>query len=328
MISVIVVPLDGSPLAEAALPTAVALANAARATMHLVLAHVPIIDPELPSFAAVDHYAREQESAYLAAAASRISAGGVKVTTSIEENLAGSAIVQAAEREHADLIVMATHGRTGLSRAWMGSVADAVVQQARIPVLLVRPKEGDEDTRRTVRAEDDVTHAAAADANAGSMTPAPLFTRILIPLDGSVAAESILPHALAVGALGGASYDLLRVVRPVMVPIHPYTFAAEGTIVDTGIEESEMERARAYLDDAARTVRSMAPGSTVATDVCLSDSPARAILDRARGAESDLVALTTTGRGLTRLVLGSVTDKVLRAGTLPVLLFRPPRTEQ
>ncbi len=276
--------------------------------MHLVHVHLALIDPELPAFVDADRSAREQEARYLSTVAARLSARSVQVDTSVEDDPVGGAIADAAIRVGADLITMATHGRTGLSRAWMGSAADSVVQRARVPVLLVRPRDHDQAAPES----DERNHQER------------LFRRILIPLDGSERAEAILPHAVALGAPGQASYVLARVCRLVSVPAHPYTYAAEGSVLDAEMQRVEVAQAQQYLDGIADRVRNMAPGSSVVTEAWVHDRPALAILDRARFTESDLVALTTTGHGLTRLVLGSVADKVLRASDLPVLLFRPP----
>jgi nucleotide-binding universal stress UspA family protein len=101
-------------------------------------------------------------------------------------------ICQRAHDVDADLIVMTSHGRTGLSRMWLGSVADGVIRRSSVPVLLLRPVENEN------------RHAAAH-----------VFKKILVPLDGSAVGADALPPAQALAHLSGARLVLLRVVQPV-----------------------------------------------------------------------------------------------------------------
>jgi nucleotide-binding universal stress UspA family protein len=99
------------------------------------------------------------------------------------------AINRYAAATGADLLVMTTHGRGPLARFWLGSVADALVRQASVPILLVPPKGAAPDLAQT-----------------------PVIRRVLIPLDGSELAEQVLEPALALGAATQTEYTLLRVV--------------------------------------------------------------------------------------------------------------------
>src|SRR5579884_3180560 len=136
MLSTILVPLDGSPFAERALPYATTLARAAHARLLLlraVLAHpLPGTDPALAQLTAVQH-----AEAALAAVAERLRRDGLAVDTAGYYDEAATAIADAAHYRHADLIVMSTHGRTGLGRWLYGSVADRVLRRAEVPVLLI-----------------------------------------------------------------------------------------------------------------------------------------------------------------------------------------------
>jgi nucleotide-binding universal stress UspA family protein len=302
MIRNIVVPLDGSELAQAALPTAVALARASNASLHLIRVHLPALYAELPNVGQLDTFLREQEQRFLDETVSQLRReSAVQVDASLEDAPVASAITHRAAEIKSDLIVMTTHGYTGMSRVWLGSVADGVVRRSETPVLLLRPEGGSSATTE----------------------PPPLFKNILIPLDGSEQAESILPHAISLGALGGASYTLVRVVKPFRIPIHPYSFYAIPVEDDRAAQEEAVKHATGYLDGIASQVRTLAPGAQVRTEVLLHDHPAAAIVDKIQGGSADLVALTTTGHGLARLALGSVADKLLRAVHLPVLLYRP-----
>ena len=134
----IVVPLDGSGLAEAAVPKAIEIAKATPgATIVLVRA------AEAPAFAAdaVEAQVRVVRAAedYLEEMAGRVRAAGVTATASVWYGAPAASIVEMAEFARADLIVMTTHGRTGFGRLLIGSVAEAVLRATHIPILLLRP---------------------------------------------------------------------------------------------------------------------------------------------------------------------------------------------
>jgi nucleotide-binding universal stress UspA family protein len=207
-----------------------------------------------------------------------------------------------AEALGVDLVVLTTHGRGPLGRFWLGSVADALVRRLPVPALLVRPQEG----------------APAAEA----------VRHILVPLDGSPLAEQILEPAAALAELTGAAVTLLRVVGPVPppgaeVPDGLIEEAVQQLLEKTAeLQERVNAGASQGLETAAARLRER--GLVVQTRVAVADAPAPAILDAAREVGADLIALATHGRrGLKRLLLGSVADKVVRGGTLPVLLLRP-----
>lgn len=140
-ISTILVPLDGSALAETALTPAVELARLHGAKLVLLRAAeahtLPLADPVQAQVAAV----REAED-YLAVVRGRLAAGGlVDVETSAWYGAPAEAIVEAARFRAVDLIVMSSHGRTGLGRLVLGSVAETVLRGTRVPILLIRPGE-------------------------------------------------------------------------------------------------------------------------------------------------------------------------------------------
>ena len=145
-VKTILVPLDGSIIAEAALTPAVELAREARAKLVLLRAAqahtLPMTDP---IEAQVDVMRESQE--YLAAARARVQTAGVAdVETSAWYGPAVEAIVEAARYRHADLIVMSSHGRSGVSRLVLGSVAESVLRATTVPILLIRPDGAPVDT--------------------------------------------------------------------------------------------------------------------------------------------------------------------------------------
>jgi nucleotide-binding universal stress UspA family protein len=134
----VLVPLDGSTLAEGAIPRAAEMAVASGARMILLRAASAHTYPGADPIEAQVAVVREAE-AYLADVAARVRALGVKdVRTSTWYGEAASAIVDAAAFNHADLIVMTTHGRSGLGRLVMGSVAESVLRGTTMPILVLR----------------------------------------------------------------------------------------------------------------------------------------------------------------------------------------------
>lgn len=137
----ILVPLDGSALAEAALAKAVEVVNDSPSASLLLLraAEAPALFGRDPIEAQVE-VVHEAEQ-YLEAVAGRIRASGIEdVETSVWYGPAAPAIVEAAAVAKADLIVMSTHGRSGIGRLFMGSVAESVLRGTRAPILLLRPE--------------------------------------------------------------------------------------------------------------------------------------------------------------------------------------------
>jgi nucleotide-binding universal stress UspA family protein len=147
-----------------------------------------------------------------------------------------------------------------------------------------------------------------------------MYTRILAALDGSDLAEQILPHVEALAEKFSATVTLLRATTPVQQVVAA-ELGIEGVFVDPMliIEEERREAAR-YLEQVAEHLRRR--GITVQC-VQPEGSPAETILEYARGTNTDLIALTTHGRGgLGRLIFGSVADEVLRKAVCPLLLVR------
>jgi nucleotide-binding universal stress UspA family protein len=222
-------------------------------------------------------------------------------TTFLDGRVAPTIEAHAADHRP-DLIIMTTHGRGGLSRLWLGSVADTLVRRAGVPVLLVRGEE-----------------APGGDAEV------PVFRHVLVPLDGSPRAETVLDHAVRLGAPDATTYTLLTVVAPRLIAVRSYP-GMRTPPVDQEDLESRVSEAQAYLDHVAGELRRS--GATVATRVVVNLQAASGILDAAAAESADLIALATHGRGaITRFVLGSVADKVVRGAETSVLALRPADVE-
>jgi nucleotide-binding universal stress UspA family protein len=307
----ILVPLDGSTFGEHALPMALSLARRAEAALQLLHVHQAPATPYLEGAgvfpdAALDEALRHNHEEYLAEVVSRIgTVPGVRVTSSVVNGEVASTIAETAARSGADLVVLTTHGRGPLGRFWLGSVADELVRCLPMPLLLVRPSDGQPDLHRDCAPR-----------------------HILLPLDGSPLAEQMIEPAVALGGLAGADYQLLRIIHPILPtagPIYGPTLRLRVDALMAQIEQAHLalrQEAQQYLDGVAGRLR--AQGLRVQTRVASQEQAATAILHEAARPGIDLIALATHGRrGLPRLFLGSVADKVVRGAAMPVLVHRP-----
>ena len=298
MIRRILVPLDGSAFGEYALRRAIVLARRHRATLDLAHVHevaslvlmegVPLID------AGVELEGLQSDRTYLDDALRRVAALGLDATATLLDGPTVTALEARAEELDADLIVLATHGRGPLSRAWLGSVADGLARHTSRPLLLVRPPES----------------AAALDAERPPLdSGASVLRRVLLPVDDVAHARLLLGSASDV-AEPGAEFVLLHVAR--------------AASADDKDPERVMAAVRPPLEQVAADAR--ARGCDVQLVVEGARDVAGCILEIASRTNADLIALTTHGHGtLSRLVFGSVTDKVLRGASLPVLMRKPER---
>src|SRR5688572_10569727 len=300
----ILVPLDGTRFAEAALPTAALLVRRARGRLHLLLAHQPtpalvgpgeIAAPE----AGLDLALLDQEEQYLSGLTEITRQAGV-ATISLSQVVgpAGDAICEEADRIEADLIVMASHGRSPLGRLWKGSVSSRVVRDAGVPVLLVHPNRE--------------KFALQRDTGAG----------ILVALDLSDFAEAVLEPVVDLANLLQAHVTLLHVVEPnyhAVDPLTPYPLNQDRTV--TGIRRADAQR---RLDETADRLR--ARGLCVSALVTVAPNAAAELLETLEVRKYDLLAITTHGSGgMRHLLSGSVADRVIRSAGKPVLALRPWR---
>ena len=301
----ILVPLDGSRFAEAAIPTAVGLARLAHGHLHLLTAHIPAAAvvgmgelPVVPN--ELDADLKQRELAYLSETAVKLGmVGGAPVESRQVDGPAGTAVCEEATRLGADLVVMATHGRGALGRLWLGSVADHVVRHLPVPVLLIRP------------------------ARADVAPPPDLRGEILVALDLSRHSEAVLVPVAEIAKLTGSRITLFHVVEPYYAtePGALYPMLQDPTVTEVRRADAESQ-----LQQIADRLR--AQGLAASTWVVVGKNAASALITALQGHKFGLVAMTAHGAGgLRRLLLGSVADKVIRASSQPVLMLRPPDEE-
>lgn len=297
----LLVPLDRSPFAEQALGPATVIARAARAEIDLVMIHEP--RPLAGSRDVARHAEQvDGEDEYLVAIAAELAKGAsITTTRAVLPGEIVTAICNRARSVDADLVVMTSHGRTGLNRAWVGSVADGVLRRSGAPVLMCRPSEKLN--------------------NADPFLP---FSHILVPLDGSTLAEGILQSAVSLAICTGARLSVLRIVQPVQLltveTAIPFAFPLP---VEDDISTKRLaERARRELSEVARKLADQSIGD-VDSNVVIAHDVGQAIVDFALGSGIDVIAMSTHGRGASRLLFGSVADKIIRSRGFAMLLRGP-----
>lgn len=291
-IAQIAVALDGSEFAERALPAGAALSRLFGARLALISV--------LPARGALRVLPKGRSSgnpletgqveieAYLSQLAGQYRNQGVEVDYYVAAGPVAPAIDVLTRELDADLLIMSTHGRSGISRFMLGSNASALIQLLRQPVLLLRPQALDE----------------------GAL---PVVGRVLVTLDGSSFAERVLPWVQRTYQATGA--EVLLLVTP-EVP-EPSLYGAMADAVDELRQQAEtnaqryLEHISSQLHEAGLPVQTLVEGSR----------PATTILDVAEREQVDLIMLATHGRGgMDRLMLGSVADRVVHHSRCPVLL--------
>lgn len=311
MFQSILVPLDGSTFGEHALPLAISIARRTGASLSLLHAHAPLRSVYVEGAALLDDTIEDdikaQQKTYLNIVSERIHSvlKDTPITTTLVEGDIGASIVAEADRQKPDLVVMTTHGRGPLSRFWLGSVANELIRQLSMPLLLARPSETPPD-----------------------LNSDPRFQHILIPLDGTELAEQILEPATAIGKVMEADYTLVRIVKPVLAMTGPMDAAMAAQPVQVSLEQVDavqeqlQQQAQNYLDQVSDRLREA--GLAMRTHVSIEQQPAVAVLDESEKNDINLIAIATHARrGLSRLFLGSVADKVIRGAKVPVLVYRP-----
>lgn len=322
----ILVPLDGSPRAESALPVAARLAQTSGGT--LVLTRIVNVSPELSPYFTLPVGSAPQltydiidgAKAYLEQIRNHSDVRGIPIETSIFLGTTAPALLEAISEAKADMIVMCSHGRVGFARWALGSIAQHITRHSPVPVLVLR---------------EDKPLLPEAIAERGY----PL--RALVTLDGSKLAESVLPHAVTVLTALAGQYDAELHLASI---VSPFDLEVAGITQSAGVEaaqrylDSTVERLRA--DNAATHIR-------ITSNLAVSRDVAGYIINMAEGDQDtsnlaageandttsapdelhgsyDFMAMATHGRtGFTLWAVGSVAERVLQSTRLPLLIVRP-----
>jgi nucleotide-binding universal stress UspA family protein len=311
-VKTLLVPLDGSALAELSLPHVRMLAPILGAGVRLLRVITDTASDDFAGESIAAAYGvhdslvlqrerqrqslemlRQNAERYLEPHAALLQAAGLDVAIDVRCGPAADVIVEAALMQHVAMIVMATHGYSGLKRWALGSVADKVVQAASTPICIVRRQ------------------ASARE---------PSLKRIMVPLDGSALARQALPLATELAA--GARAELL-LLRAVAATIEAYPgFSTRGRPIPQLAEVLDALRDQATSELGALAGELRARDISAKTQV-VNGHAAEVLVDEAEQRGVDLIVMATHGYGgLKRWALGSVADKVLHASTTPLLLIR------
>jgi nucleotide-binding universal stress UspA family protein len=296
----LLVPLDGSKAAEKALPYARFLAGTLKLPVEL-LEVIDIVEiakrltPEKAHFlnTVVENRVRSSEQ-YLKGVAGTFAGANVKCT--VEKGTAAEVIIEKAAADKGTLISMATHGRSGLNRWLLGSVAEKVLRGATNPLLLIR-----------------ATDEAKTEGEAN-------LRSVIVPLDGSELAEQVLPTVTEL-----AKELKLEVIlfRTYTIPLSALAVDPEGYYVasDEKLIAAMRDEAVAYLEKKAEEMKKL--GVDKVSHVAEYGLAADEIISFARKTPDNLIAMCTHGHtGVKRWVLGSVTETVVRHSGDPVLVIR------
>ncbi|MBI1852677.1 MAG: universal stress protein [Planctomycetes bacterium] len=292
MFSKILVPLDGSDLAESILPQMERIYRVRDAEIVLLRA-VPLPALSTPQIEALVRQVEVEAFDYVTGVAKRLEAKGITAKAVVKRGNPEDVIPAFAAKEGVDLITMSTHGRTGISRWTRGSVAEGVLRLGTTPLLLMHSFE-----------------KAGSEASARRLPNEIRFARVLVPVDDSSESQAILPHVEAIAKLYESQVTIFHAiyVHPSLA-MYPSDMLPVPSPTNTGLAEKLASELR------QRGIRAAAKS--------VWGEPAWEIIEELRNHSYDVVAMSTHGRrGVERLLLGSVAEKLLRTISLPILLVR------
>jgi len=286
MFKKVLLPLDGSAEAESPLPYIKDFSNKFSSKVHVLGVGVGNKRRKVNRLLAD----------YIQCTADNLAQDGILARSHMLYGHAVDQILLFIKENAIDLLVMATHGRSGVTRWWIGSIAENIVTEATIPVLLVRSKR----LRET------------------EVNKTKTFRHILVPLDGSSIGESALQYAETLALKLDAAISLLHVI---------HSFDGLGFDIpgyDLKIMTKKLnDSGEKYLKSISEKLKNK--GIKTSSKVVVGN-PATTIIEYAQEKKIDLIAMSTHGRsGITRWVLGSVADKILKESSLPLWLVRSPK---
>lgn len=299
MIDHMLIPLDGSSLAECVLPHTVAVAEAVNAQVTLLRA---VERETTPGSRAVDplswHMRKSEADTYLDEIAGRLRDVGLSVKTALKEGSAAEQIISYTRDNDVGLIIISSHGRSGLSRWNINSVVQKVILQAYAPTMIVRAYQ-------------------PASEGLGSLR----YEKLLLPLDGSKRAECTLPWAESLAEFHHCKLLLTHVVNRPEVPRRAPLTEEERDLVER-LTELNRQEGEAYLQGVSSRL-----GSAADVRLLVSDNPAAALHGVVDEEDVDLVVMAAHGySGESRWPYGSMALNFVAYGSTPLLMIQdvPP----
>jgi nucleotide-binding universal stress UspA family protein len=290
----ILVPTDFSEHADHALASAVKLARPCGASVHLLhVVQLPLLatSPEAPAIPVTFwQELREHAQARLAPIKKKLEADGIRCEVEVLEDIPGFAIAGAAEKIHADLIVMGSRGLTGVKHVLLGSVAERTVRSSSCPVLTVKTASGELN-----------------------------LSTILVPMDFSPASQHALELAKSLAKTAGPSHLVLVHAYYVPVELEQYLLTHGDPFFD--------RVSKGVTKDLEAILTSLQDAGISSEYVARAGVPETVILEVCREKKAGLIAMGTHGRrGIAHLLLGSVAEKIVRTAEIPVLTVRDRKT--
>ena len=299
----ILVPLDRSPLAECVLPHAIALARSFDA--ELVLLHVLSLPDKQDRLRAVDplewQLRRAEAESYLQGVCVRIKEAGVACETQVKDGDAAEQIVECARDREVGLVLIASHGQSGLSAWHVSSVVQKVLVRASASLMIVRAVQPPEADIASLR-----------------------YRRVLAPVDGSARAECVLPLAAALTRVPDTQVLLAHVVQRPQMPRRTPLSREDSELADRLVERNFTE-AEQYLE----VVRSQLPPAALESRLLIGDHAAGALHELVEQEQIDLVLLSAHGySGQMQWPYGGLVASFVAYGSTPLLIFQDGPVEQ
>jgi nucleotide-binding universal stress UspA family protein len=290
MFQKVLVPLDGSELAEGILPYVSQLARG----LNIPVLVMSVVSPDtLEALSQESEKVKLKTENYLQEVAKRLVKEGAQAESMFSFGRPAERIVQVAERQGCNLIAMSTHSENHLGRGVLGSVTDKVIHSSHIPTLTIHPQEAKKYREQEVN-----------------------ISKVIVPLDGSSLAETALPYAEDLAQKLSLELTLVRVIT--VSGLYSASMA-EAYIGSVDLEAAAEAGAIEYLEGITKKLR--VEGLEVQAKP-LRGVPAHSIVEQARNTPQSIVILTTHGRSaLARWLMGSVTEAVLRTSEGPVLVI-------
>lgn len=296
MINQILLPLDRSALAECVLPNAIAVAHAFKSQVTLL--HVMDTPHEVRRYRATDplnwQIRKAEAQAYLHELALRLSATGLLTETHILEGAAAEQVLGFLDTHTFQLIILSSHGQSGLSEWGVSSVVQKIVLRAPTSLMIVHAAQP---------MPPDITGLR--------------YKRILVPMDGSQRAETILPTAATLARAHNAQIILAHIVQKPSMPRRTLPSREDVRLADQLVKHNQAEASQ-YLDQ----LRSRITGK-IETRVLVSDHLAATLHELVEQEKTDLVLLSAHGRSSqTRGLYGTVVSSFIAYGTTPLIIMR------
>lgn len=297
MFKKILVPLDCSPLAECVLPHAVTIASALGS--QLLLLHILSSAAQQTGLRAVDplewQLRRKEAESYLEGVRVRLEEAGVAAETKVLDGAAAERILAFAHENQVGLVIISTHGQSGLSNWNVSSVVQKVIVRARVSLMIVRAYQPIQPDLAGLR-----------------------YQRVVVPLDSSPRAESVLPLAAALARTSAAQVLLAHVVQRPQMPRRTPPSHEDSALADHLVERNRVE-AEQYLE----IVRSQLPPTAVETRVLISNHVAAALHELIDQENADLVLLSAHGcSSEMRWPYGGLVGGFVAYGASPLIIFQ------